>query len=747
MASRARSVSHSAAGLAALAAPSVALAGDVELQATPAVRNVSQRARLTLERAFPAASQADLRERDRLDLPSGAVTRYDQWHLRHRVVGGGAAVREGKTQGKSLVHASLVRDFSTVHIAPIDATMARAKARAPQGAKAELVWWSLRGERALTWELTSPLTFEDGKPTAYRTLVDAESGEVRYRENRVRFMDQASVYPQNPITTKTTALLPLALPSTNGILQNDFIKAYNCVDKKAKRPVSFGGFTLDLHVCDVAPTAAADANGDFIYTPVDDKSEASKADPFAEVSIYFHTARAYDFFRGLDGRPDAQVAASKPLSAVANLQVPAGVQTGDFSRAGDVNIPLEPFSNAFFSPGGADDPFASVFGLGLGTMWFGQGPERDYSYDADVVYHEFTHAVVDNTLRLGSYTLDDQGLSAAPGGMNEGLADFFSSAITGDPDVGEYAAKDLSQNSGVIRTLANTDTCPTGIVGEVHGDSTLFSGALWAARSTLPEASRKDFDKSIYESMVANSGEGDIGYTDLAKLFIKGLQLDLPAGATALTAAMTTRSVLPKCARVINYDGRPIGDALQYFAVGRQSVNLALVPGVMSFGRTLSEKTSRKLQVKYTGRSIGGTQQGSTPFQPVVMLKYDGAVTWKYTGKNATPSADAQQTGEAAGATLTFDIPNEVKSVQVQIANSGTNDGVYGQVELVEVLPAAPKPVDKDPIATPIAGGAGGTIEGGGCATGGAGTHVGAGGLASLAALALVLAGRRRKAS
>ena len=85
-------------------------------------------------------------------------------------------------------------------------------------------------------------------------------------------------------------------------------------------------------------------------------------------------------------------------------------------------------------------------------MWFGQGPLKDYSYDGDVVYHEFGHSVVNVTLKLvGTPHMDEYGTSYSPGAMNEGLADYFSSAITGDPDVGEYAVQDLSLGLTAIR--------------------------------------------------------------------------------------------------------------------------------------------------------------------------------------------------------------------------------------------------------------------------------------------------------
>ncbi|MFO0664176.1 MAG: hypothetical protein U0174_09495 [Polyangiaceae bacterium] len=724
---------------------------EVDVQLASLSRSPIARAEQALRRVLTTEAANSLVVLSQEDLPSGTITRFEQRHGGYRVLGHGASVRESKATKRAVVQMSVATEFSRAQFAPVDRATAVRAAHVSDASRTELVWWNgNRGEALeLTWEVLSPLTFDQGVPVSYRTFVDASTGEVRWRENRVKFMDKASVYPQNPVTTKATEVLSLSIPSQGGILQNDTLQAFNCIDKKSLKPVSFGGFNVNLHVCDVAPTATADNNGDFVFTPVDDKSDASKGDTFAEVSIYFHAAKAYGFFRELDGRPDAQVVASKPFSAVANLQVPAGVFEGDLNKAADVNIPLEPYSNAFFSPGGAGDPFASVFGIGQGTMWFGQGPERDYAYDADVVYHEFTHAVVDKTLELGAYTLDEQGLSAAPGGMNEGLADYFSSAIIGDPNVGEYASKDLSQNEGVIRTLDNTDTCPSGVSGEVHLDSTLFSGGLWSARASLPENQRRDFDRSLYRTMMANPGKFDLSYAELATLFTKGLKVDLPAGATALEAAMTKRGVFPKCARSLTYTDKPIGGALQYYAVGKQSINLALVPGVMSFSRTLSEKTGRKLQVKFTAKSLGGGggvpgSGSSTPFTPVVLLKYDGAIAWSFGGKNASPNADVQQTGTASGGDVTFDLPDEVKTVSVQIANSGSADGVYGQVELIEVLPTAVPPAKVPTTTVPTVDGGG---LGGGACSAAAPKSSTAGLAASLAGLALVLFARRRRSS
>src|SRR5207237_8633591 len=128
----------------------------------------------------------------------------------------------------------------------------------------------------------------------------------------------------------------------------------------------------------------------------------------------------------------------KPLPVVANLQIPAGIASGDFAVAANPDLPLDPFSNAFFSPAGGalGQIFSELYGLKSGALWFGQGPKRDYAYDGDVVYHESPHGVVDKTLRLVAWHVDARGAIDSPGAMNEGLADYFSSAMTGDPNVG-----------------------------------------------------------------------------------------------------------------------------------------------------------------------------------------------------------------------------------------------------------------------------------------------------------------------
>src|SRR5690606_35095840 len=152
-----------------------------------------------------------------------------------------------------------------------------------------------------------------------------------------------------------------------------------------------------------------------------------------------------------------------------------------------------PYQNAFYV--GGHTIFSELFDASPPALFFGQGPLRDYSYDGDVVYHEFGHAVVDHTIEFPFwFHVDEQGISSSPGAMNEALADYFAVVLTGDPHMGEYAAGDLGLESNGIRDLDSSETCPENLAGEVHTDSLFFSSALWSIRSSLAESDRPVFD-------------------------------------------------------------------------------------------------------------------------------------------------------------------------------------------------------------------------------------------------------------
>ena len=456
---------------------------------------------------------------------------------------------------------------------------------------------------------------------------------------------------------------------------------------------------------------------------------------------------------------------------VSNLRLPPWFDTFDLNKIKDPNLPLVPFQNAFFSP--ANPIFSTVFGLNGGAMWFGQGPKKDYSYDGDVVYHEFTHAVVDATIKLaGTPHMDEWGTSVSPGAMNEGLADYFSSALAGDGDVGEYATQDFAPGSLAIRSLTNPDACPSAVGGEVHQDATLFSGALWDVRVALAPADALKFDAAIFAAMNA-SPTGDLAYEDFAQLALDQVKAALDdATAQKLTDALTARGVLPQCTRVLEYGGGPMKGPKElqglWFAPGTTTTGVKnaagkWTPGVVQMHFTVPEGTTAlTLSIRSVDIGGGGLGMGGTAFTPKFLVRFSkDPINFKYNPLTTTDdvlAVDGKKSGSNFDANV--EVPGGATDVYVMVGTTGSNDGAYTDFFATPMT---------DPAST---GGAGGGGAGGGGA-GGAGTTTASGGagaldqtvtggcgcsvpgdntsstaaLAALAALGLVASRRRRRAS
>ncbi|MBT3223929.1 MAG: hypothetical protein HN348_33090, partial [Proteobacteria bacterium] len=102
----------------------------------------------------------------------------------------------------------------------------------------------------------------------------------------------------------------------------------------------------------------------------------------------------------------------------------------------------------------------------------------DFGYDADVIYHEYGHAIIDHISALGWVSADEYGMVWDGGSLNEGSADAFSMFLTEDPLMGEYAGTS-GEREGPIRDLEEDRRCPEDLVGEVHADGEIWGALIW----------------------------------------------------------------------------------------------------------------------------------------------------------------------------------------------------------------------------------------------------------------------------
>lgn len=136
---------------------------------------------------------------------------------------------------------------------------------------------------------------------------------------------------------------------------------------------------------------------------------------------------------------------------------------------------------------------------------FFQG-ERDFAYDGDVVFHEFSHAITTSLInKINSLGLDEWGIHTEPGSLNEAWADYFAAAFTEDPKIGEYASIKGGYGEVALRDIENKASCPEDVIGEIHNDGLIWSGALWEIRahlnSKLGAAAAKEFDRAVLASL------------------------------------------------------------------------------------------------------------------------------------------------------------------------------------------------------------------------------------------------------
>ncbi|MCC3768740.1 M4 family metallopeptidase [Streptomyces sp. UNOC14_S4] len=151
-------------------------------------------------------------------------------------------------------------------------------------------------------------------------------------------------------------------------------------------------------------------------------------------------------------------------------------------------------------------PYVNAFWDGT-KMVYGNGDAeyRPLSAGLDVVGHEMTHGVVQNTAELV--------YAGQSGAMNEALADYFGNAIKTDaygipmdsPDsglLGEKLCRTKTPRACAIRDMNDGRTTSKSFLGVaigtdnggVHLNSTIFSGALWDIR--------KDLDRTLADRIV-----------------------------------------------------------------------------------------------------------------------------------------------------------------------------------------------------------------------------------------------------
>lgn len=336
----------------------------------------------------------------------------------------------------------------------------------------------------------------------------------------------AKVYLHDPITdNNVTSQVPLQyLTDPEGKLTGQYAEVRNCLQEDGGAAMKRGGFTMG-NLCVEQQTVVPGADGSYLqYEPPADSAEPG--DAFAELMMYYHVNQIHDYFadqlglHALDG---------KPLYSLVNVTFNSKFGGGGWQG----------FPNAAFMP---KEAFAQ-FGLPArdeGAIVFGQYDQTDFSYDASVIYHEYTHAIV-GTTRLTGVLIDTYGLDNLTGAMNEGFADYFSCSLREQSSIGPYALTFAGEH--LQRDLAKPRKCPDDLTSEVHADGKIIGSALWSLRTAL---GRELVDPVILAALQQFSMQTNLEAA--SKLILKEAKLQVPDRAKEVEKILNDHGMLG-CAR------------------------------------------------------------------------------------------------------------------------------------------------------------------------------------------------------
>ena len=141
-----------------------------------------------------------------------------------------------------------------------------------------------------------------------------------------------------------------------------------------------------------------------------------------------------------------------------------------------------------------NDDLNAYFYPSTGDLYFGDasssGSYENFAHTADVIYHEYTHAIVENIYDSRIINLGEHGA------INEAYADYFACSFLNDPIAGDNCVPVGSQRN----LIGANKSYPVNWEGEVHDDSLIFSQALWEIRG-LALIGSNNANQLIYNSL------------------------------------------------------------------------------------------------------------------------------------------------------------------------------------------------------------------------------------------------------
>ena len=280
-------------------------------------------------------------------------------------------------------------------------------------------------------------------PGNWIALVDARTGEVLWRMNRVR----------DAIGGNVSGTVHLALPT----------------DPLTSRPFAHDNVTVGT------TTVASDAAGNYsVATPGNGKVSAKLSGPFVRVDR---------------GGGNASFTTNATDGSTVNIAWAASGSAAslDAERDAFYHVNLVHDYAKTLDPGFVGNDYqilcrvevsgtCNAYWDGTLNFYAAGGGCPDIATIPDVIYHEYGHSINDNLyLQTGSP------IGMQNGALHEGMADVNSAFVRDDPVIGHG----FMGPGTMLRTIANTNRWPEDASGDPHTTGLIIGGAFWDLRQAV----------------------------------------------------------------------------------------------------------------------------------------------------------------------------------------------------------------------------------------------------------------------
>lgn len=288
---------------------------------------------------------------------------------------------------------------------------------------------------------------------SWRTYVDAHTGEVLWRYDRIR---------HGTVSGKVTGDVKLGGPATPQetvefrdarlIVAGEFVETdpngdwslSNVFGQQNARFLLEGPW-INVERADGVPVARVDIAFDGNTSPTVDHHWVSPDAHLSERMVFYHTNFAHAYLKAID----------------------PGFTGMDFSVLAYVMNPWDA-CNASYNE--ADDVM---------TFYAADSECNNSAHLADIIYHEYTHGINEHLYQMVS------GGGMVNGALNEGTADVFAAFVENDPLLGQGLRKAHNDPS---RNADNDLSWPDDYSGSIHSDGQIISGAFWDLRERVGES-------------------------------------------------------------------------------------------------------------------------------------------------------------------------------------------------------------------------------------------------------------------